>query len=460
MSTRYITVDRQTPMLLPCDLRDWVPDDDMVHFVIAAVEGLKLEGFRVNSRGSGSEQYPPHMMLSLLIYCYCNGLFSSRRIERATHRDVAVRYLTGDTHPDHDTIAKFRRENFEAVHACFLRVLEQAREIGVLKVGAVSVDGTKLRANASKHQSITYERAGELLEQLDVEIKELLAQAESADRAEAEDGQRMPEEIARREALREKLRQARERIEQRTQVRIQAERTEYERQVEAREHRKGKKGRRPQPPEQNPRADEQINMVDADSNLMRRSIRHTYEQSYNAQAAVDADGSQLVLGTTVARVGTDQPHLVPTIEAIPERVGKPAVVLADAGYADGKSVDHLQRKGVEVYVAIGAEATHHRRRHDFRPEHRRSENPGPVKAPWRIQMREKLRSETGRTLYARRKHTVEPVFGIIKHVMGFRQFLLRGLDKVKGEWALITLAYNFKRLWSLQKDLAPVLAGA
>ena len=448
-------------MLLPCDMREWVPDDDMVHFVIAAVDGLKIEGFRVNVRGCGSEQYPPHMMLSLLIYCYCNGIFSSRRIERATHRDVAVRYLTGDTHPDHDTIAKFRRENFDAVHMCFLRVLEQAREIGVLKVGTVSVDGTKLRANASKHQSITYERAGELLEQLDVEIKALLAQAESADRAEAEDGQRMPEEIARREALREKLRQARERIEQRAQTRIQAERTEYERQIEAREHRKDKhKGRRPKPPGQSPRADEQINMVDADSNLMRRSVRHTYEQSYNAQAAVDADGSQLVLGTTVARIGTDQPHLVPTIEAIPERMGKPAVVLADAGYADGKSVDHLQQQGIEVYVAIGAEATHLQRRHDFRPEHKRSEKPGPIKAPWRIQMQEKLKSESGRALYARRKHTVEPVFGIIKHVMGFRQFLLRGLAKVKGEWALITLAYNFKRLWNLKIGLPPVLASA
>ena len=166
MKPRFVKVDRQTPMLLPPDLRDWIPEDDMVHFVIQAVEGARLPSLRVNQRGTGSEQYPPAMMLSLLIYCYANGIFGSRRIERATYRDVAVRYLTGDTHPDHDTICKFRRENFDAVAECFLSVLLQAREIGVLKVGTVSTDGSKIRANASKHRSLTYQRAGELVEQL------------------------------------------------------------------------------------------------------------------------------------------------------------------------------------------------------------------------------------------------------------------------------------------------------
>ena len=167
MSTRFVSVDRNQPLLLPPDLRDWVPEDDLVHFVIEAVNSLPGERFRFNLRGSGSTQYPSSMMLALLVYCYANGIFSGRRIERATHRDIAVRYLTGDTHPDHDTVATFRRENFEVVASCFVRVLELAREMRLLKMGTVSVDGTKLKANASKNRNVRYDRAGELVEQLE-----------------------------------------------------------------------------------------------------------------------------------------------------------------------------------------------------------------------------------------------------------------------------------------------------
>ena len=168
MSTRFVSVDRDQPLLLPPDLRDWIPEDDFVHFVIQAVEGMNLRSFKVNVKGSGSAQYPPHMMMSLLIYCYANGVFSSRRIERATYRDIAVRYLTGDTHPDHDTICTFRRENFDAVARCFVHVLELARELKLLKVGTVSVDGTTIKASASKNRNVRYDRAGELVEQLEL----------------------------------------------------------------------------------------------------------------------------------------------------------------------------------------------------------------------------------------------------------------------------------------------------
>lgn len=227
-----MSVDRQTPLLLPCDLRDWVREDDMVHFVIEAVEGLPLTEFQVNHRGTGHEQDPPAMMLALLIYCYCNGVFGSRRIEEATYHHVGVRYLTGDTHPDHDTIAKFRRENLAAVHACFVNVLEQAREIGVLKVGTVSVDGTKIRANASKHKNVMYGRAGELIEQLDQEVQGLLEKAEQVDNTDVDEGQRLPEEVTRSEALKAKLKDARERLEQRAEARAQAEKAEYLRKTE------------------------------------------------------------------------------------------------------------------------------------------------------------------------------------------------------------------------------------
>jgi transposase len=166
MNTRFVSANRNQPLLFSPDLREWIPEDDLIHFVIQAVEGLKLNAFKVNVKGSGSAQYPPHMVLSLLIYCYASGVFSSRRIERATYRDIAVRYLTADTHPDHDTIAKFRRENFDAVASCFVHVLELARELKLLKVGTVSVDGTTLKANASKNRNVRYDRAGELVQQL------------------------------------------------------------------------------------------------------------------------------------------------------------------------------------------------------------------------------------------------------------------------------------------------------
>lgn len=299
MSTRFVSVDRNQPLLLPVDLRDWVPEDDLVHFVIEAVDSLPRDRFQFNARGSGSAQYPPSMMLALLIYCYANGIFSSRRIERATHRDIAVRYLTGDTHPDHDTIAKFRRENFEVVSACFVRILELAREMKLLKVGTVSVDGTKLKASASKNRNVRYDRAGELVEQLNREVGDLMEQAEQTDRQDEADGQRLPDEIARRNDLKMKLEAARRRIEARAKAKADAEQAEYERKIAEREERKGKaKGRHIKKPDETPRDAEQENLTDPDSRLMRKSKRSGYEQAYNAQAAVDADGSQLVLRTS------------------------------------------------------------------------------------------------------------------------------------------------------------------
>jgi transposase len=432
-------------------MRDWVPGHDLVHFVVEAVEGMDLRSLRVNYRGSGSAQYPPSMMLSLLIYCYANGIFGSRRIERATHRDVAVRYLTGDTHPDHDTIAKFRRENFEAVAECFVQVLALARELKLLKVGTVSVDGTHLRANASKHKNVTYQRAGELSEQLEMEVRALLEKAERVDGTEDRDGQQLPEEIARREALKEKLDEARRRLEDRARKRAQSERVEYERKCREREERKGsRKGRIIKPPEQTPGDEEQNNLVDADSRLMRKSKRSSFEQCYNAQAVVDAEGSQLVLGARVSTCASDRNELVADVEQVPPGVGQAEKVLADSGYACEQQVSDLESRGIEVYVSTGAESTHQHRPHDLRPKHRRSESAKEPKAEWLLAMKKKLKTEEARALYGLRKQTVEPVFGIIKQAMGFRQFLLRGVEKVSGEWELVTLAYNFKRLWNLQ----------
>jgi transposase len=449
---KFIISDPRQALLLAVDLREWVPEDDLSHFVLAAVERVPMHRFRVNERGSGSAQYHRRMMLALLIYCYANGVFGSRRIERATYRDIGARYLTADTHPDHDTICKFRRENFEAVSESFLQVLLLARELKLMRVGMVSVDGTKVDANASKHRSVRYDRAKALVEQLRADIEELLEQAEQADSSAGADSQSLPEELARRETLAAQLDAACQRLESQALARAQSERGEYERKVAAREGRSGKrKGKKIKPPDDEPGGGEQTNLTDPDSGLMRKSKGHEYRQSYNAQSVVDAEGSQLVLGTRVSGCASDANELVADIEAIPQELGRPETVLVDNGYANQSEVEALeaedaQGRCIEVLVSMGAEGR--RRRYDFRPP-KESTGASRARSPWAEAMHAKLESESGRAKYRLRQQTVEPVFGIIKNVLGFTRFTLRGHDKVEGEWQLVNLAYNCKRLHRL-----------
>jgi transposase len=450
--SNFVDCDRDQAFLLPPDLRDWIPEDDLAHFVIEAVERVGMSAFKVNHRGTGSAQYHPRMMLSLLIYCYANGIFSSRRIERATHRDIGVRFVAANTHPDHDTIAVFRRENFEAVSASFLRVLLLAKELKLLKVGLVSVDGTKVDANASKHRSLRYDRAGELVAQLELEIADLMARAEAADGSAEADPQSLPKEIARRVALRDQLDAARDRLEAQAKARAEMERADYEAKVAAREQRKGRaKGKHPKPPDETPRPEEQSNLSDPDSRLMRKSKHHEYRQAYNAQAVVDAAGSQLILGARVSACANDRNELVADIAAIPAELGRPARVLADSGYANGDEVEKLAEKGIEALVSTGKEGR--RRNHDFRPTTAQAALKEP-KAEWLKAMKAKLESEQGRALYKLRQQTVEPVFGIVRAVLGFTHFSVRGHDKVTGEWDLVALAYNCKRLHKLKLEMA------
>ncbi len=356
MAERLVNVDRETPMLLPVDLRQWVPENDLVHFVISAVDSMNLSAVSVNTRGSGSKQYPPRMMLALLIYCYANGVFGSRRIERATYRDVAVRYLTGDTHPDHDTICAFRRENGQAVKQAFAEVLDLARQMGLVKVGTVSVDGTHIKANASKHKSLRYDRAGELEKLLRKDIEELLARAENADRQETEDDQKLPREIARREALLEKMRWAREELEKR------ANREDVKKENE--DNAQG-----PTPgggtPVGQPKDSQQINLTDPDSALMRKSRHDSYEQAYNAQVVVEAEGSQLILATDVITTPSDANELKVALENVVQSVGPVQRMLADGGYVNAEAIEEVGEK-VDLYVAI-ARADNSYRRYDFRP---------------------------------------------------------------------------------------------
>ena len=316
-----------------------------------------------------------------------------------------------------------------------------------MRVGLVSVDGSKFKANASKHRSVTYERAGGLIGQLEGEIAALLRRAEAADAAGEEDPQALPKEIARRAALRDKLDAARRHLEAQAEARAAAEREAFEAKVAAREKRRGRaKGKHPKPPAETPAANAQSNLSDPDSRLMRKSKQHEYRQAYNAQAAVDAGGNQLIVSARIGQCTSDRNELVADIAAIPAVLGRPETVLADNGYANGAEVAALEASGIEVLVSTAAEGR--RRTHDFRP----AKAPPAVKQPkadWLKAMAEKLASEEGRALYKLRRQTVEPVFGVIKAVLGFSGFSLRGLDKVEGEWTLVALAYNCKRLHKL-----------
>lgn len=422
----------------------------MVHFVIEAVEQLPMASFKVNHRGTGSEQYPPRMMLALLIYCYASGTFSSRKIEQATYRDVAVRYLTADTHPDHSTICEFRTSNEEAVAQAFLHVLKLARRMGILKVGTISVDGTQLKANASKYKNVSYQRAGQLEEKLKEDIARLLERAEQADREDEDDGQRLPQKLSRRQKLLEKMQQARKELQQQARRRAESQKAAYQEKLRRREQREGRrKGPIPKPPREEPEPDEQVNLTDPDSRIMRKNKRSEYRQAYNAQAAVDADGTQMVLAAEVSNCASDANQLLPAVREVSRTQAKPQAVLADTGYVNTDALEELAEAEIEAYVAVSREESHTERTYEFRP--RKEAKKKKITSPVLLDMKKKLQSDAGRRMYAKRKISVEPVFGIIKEVLGFRQFLLRGMEKVRAEWQLVCLAYNIKRLFGLTR---------
>ena len=453
MATRFVVIDRDTPLLLPPNLRDWVPADHLVHFILDAVEALDLHQVKVNLRGTGSEQYPPPMLLGLLIYSYATGTFSSRRIEQSTYDSVPVRLLTADTHPDHDTLCTFRRENQALLTESFVKVLQLAQQLKVLKFGQLTVaaDGTKVLANASKHNSVSYERAGELSAQLELEVQQLLAKAEQADATPLQDGLTIPEEIIRRQERKAALAQARAEIEARAQARYTAQLAEYQEKTAERAAKKerGEKvgGHTPQRPTATPEPGDQYNFTDPESRIMKAGNGNHFAQSYNAQAAVEVE-SRLIVGERVSQAPNDKQELVPTLAAIPTEAGSVAAALVDSGFFSQKAVRQVEhdQAGLTVYAAM-EKTGHHRSVADLekRPE---PESPRTDAGLPEV-MRHRLRTSAGKALYKLRQQTVEPVFGIIKAALGFRQFRLRGRAKVSLEWTLVCLAYNLKRLHRL-----------
>jgi transposase len=441
--TQFIPFSRDQAFLLPPDAKDWLPADDVAHFVVAAVDRVPLGAFEVRAIPGGKRQYHPRLLLALLIYAYANGIFSSRRIERATYRDLGVRYVAANLHPDHDTIATFRRANRAAFEATFLQVLLLARESGLLRLGMVAVDGTKLDANASKIRSVRYDRAKELRARLAADIAELTARAEAADVEAQPDPQALPAEIARRCVLKAKLDTACARLEEQARAEAEAARPEYEAKKAAYDTKTGRRGHPPKPPEDDPPPTRQSNLTDPDSALMRRSDAHEYRQAYNAQAVVCAEGSQLILAAGVVATPADAPSFAATILGMEHGIGLPSTVLADTGFASGEAVAALEARKIEPLVAIGRTQPH--RPYDFRPPPK-PKTPRRVTEPWRLAMQAKLDNADAKARYAQRKQTVEPVFGVIKSAIGFTRFRLRGLAKVATEWTLIALAYNCRRL--------------
>ena len=449
--SRFRPIDRDTDYLLPPSVQDWLSESHLARYVVDVVEGLDLSELERAYAGRGSAAYHPALLLSLLIYGYATGTHSSRKIERATYDSLAFRFIACDQHPDHDTLALFRRRFGEQFSAIFVQVLQVARENQLTRFGTVSLDGTKIHANASKHSALSYGHAEKIEAQLKAEVQEMLELAEAADQSTVPDGVSLPDEISRREERLEAIAQAKARIEARARERFEREQAEYEAKLAkraAKEAATGKKsgGKPPQPPQAGPRPNDQVNLTDADSRIMKVN-GGGFEQCYNAQAIVDTD-SMLVMVPHVTQATNDKEQIAPMVDklqTLPEDIHPPETLLADTGYFSEKNVETCHAVDIEPLIAVGRDEHHPNWRERFEEPEPPSEPASHVQ-----QMKHALKTQAGRAAYGLRKQTVEPVFGIIKSVMGFRQFMLRGLDNVGAEWTLACLAWNLKRMAALR----------
>lgn len=446
--SNFRPVDRATPYLLPPSVEDWLPADHLARFVVEIVDQLDLRGLERAYRGSGKAAYHPTMLTALLIYGYATGTYSSRAIEKASYDSVAFRYIAANTHPDHDTLCAFRRRFLKEIEQLFVQVLQVAGEMKLVKLGTVALDGTKIHANASRHNALSYGRAQKIEGQLRDEVRDLLARAEAADSAPLPEGLSLPDELARREARLAAIADAKAKIEARAAERLADEQRQYEERLAAREakakaHGKRPGGRPPQPPAGGVRDTDQINLTDEESRIMPRSGGGGFDQCYNGQAAVDVD-SMLIVGAHLSASPSDVRQLAPMLDQlakVPDEVGLPATVLADAGFFSQANVERCLARKVRPLIA-------RRRDQHYTPWLDRLAEPPPLDAaagPVERMAHDRQTAE-GRALYRLRKQTVEPVFGIIKSVMRFRQFLMRGLAKASGEWRLVAMAWNIRRM--------------
>jgi transposase len=444
--SHFIVTDRKTDYLLPPSLDDWLNEDHLARFVVEVVDQLDLSSLIRQYAGRGSKAHHPATLLAILVYGYATGVFSSRRLERATYDSVAFRYIAAGSHPDHDTLATFRRRFLGELEGLFVQVLELAQEMKLLKLGTLCLDGTKLHANASRHSALSHGHIEKLEVQLKAEVQELLALAEQADQADIPDGVSLPQEIKRREDRLAVMAAAKLKIAARAEERYQREKAEYDEKMASRaakEKDSGKKpaGKLPKAPEPGPKASDQINLTDEESRIMPVA-GGGFEQAYNAQAAVDA-ATMLVVATRVTQAPNDKEQVTPMLDTLmaQEMLGAVECLIADTGFCSEKNIQACETARLVPLIALARDEHHPgwRERHS-------EPVPLPDNATPMQTMAHRLKTTAGRALYALRKQTVEPVFGIIKSVMGFRQFSVRGLKKVNGEWSLVCLAWNVKRM--------------
>lgn len=435
MARRTVNVDRETPLLLPPSIQEWVAEDDMARFIVDAVEAVGESACHYNWRGSGSEQYPPRMMLALLVYCYAGGVFTSRRIERATWRDVAVRYITGDHHPDHDTIARFRRENGPLFETCFVRVLELAREMKIKRVGDVSIDGSKLEAAASRRRTASLKDLREESLALEQKVAGLLVKAQQAELSEAAegDGGKLPQQLAAAVARRGEIHRAMETLKEKTRL------AAAQREQERRDHDPGGPGEPPRALPAEPADGDAINLTDPDARMLPQK-KGGYAPSYNVQLAVQADSAvPLILAAGVCDHANDRRQLAPLLDKTLARHPDTARVLVDRGYDNSAQICRMEsRHRVIVYCPPEEPGSDKKAARHSAARQRTID--------YRQGMRACMKSSFGRTVRTLRGTTVEPVFGWIKDTLGFTRFHLRGLVKVAMEWELVCLAFNLQLL--------------
>ena len=451
--SRFRPVDRNTDFLLPPSVQEWLPESHLARYIALVVEGLDLSGIERAYAGRGSDAYHPAMLLGLLIYGYATGIFSSRKIERATYDSLAFRYLACNRHPDHDTLATFRRRFGKEFESAFVQVLQIAQDSQLSRFGTVSLDGTKIHANAGRHSALSYGHADKLEAQLKAEVRELFVLAEAADQTTVPDGMSVPAEIARREDQIKVIAEAKAKIEARARDRYAREKAEFDAKIAAREAKEtetGRKlgGKKPIAPTDTPLPQDQINLTDDESRIMKVA-GGGFEQCYNAQAVVDTE-SMLVLVPYVTQATNDKQQIQPSldkIKALPEGMNAPGALLADTGYFSAQNVDACIGAEIVPLISVGRDAHHPGWKERFSEPAPLPPNATPVE-----KMKHSLKTKAGKAAYALRKQTVEPVFGIIKSVMGFRQFMLRGLEKVGHEWTLVCLAWNLKRMAVLRQN--------
>jgi len=429
-------------------LEEVLPASHLARFVVDIIAQLDLSRFSKRYSNLGGAVFAPRVLLGLLFYGYATGMFSSRKIEKATYESIPFRFIAGGLHPDHDTIAHFRKYFLKEIQELFVQILLLAASTGVLKLGNISIDGSKIHADASKSHAVSHGRLVELEAQLRKEVQELFILGEQADQGQLQlpEGMDVEQELAIRQKRLEKLVQAKVVLEMRAQERYEEEQAEYEakrkeREEKARQNKRKPRGPEPKPPQAGPQDKDQYNFTDPDSRIMKNSTNQGVDQHYNVQAAAD-QASMLIIATGLSNHPNDKQEALPTLNAISPEVGKPKAAALDNGYFSAANIHGCELLEIEPYIATGREP-HHKDWHTF---FQKQPEPPDENASAKVKMAYKLQTEIGQAIYRLRKCTVEPILGIIKEILGFRQFSLRGLAAAAGEWCLVCLAFNLKRM--------------